>query len=46
MRKKVFRIVSGLILTLLLTGVCFAEGGGGGDPAPKDPSCQTVVIDR
>jgi hypothetical protein len=44
--KKVLSIVGCLLFTLFLANVCLAEGGGGGDPAPKDPSCQSIVIEK
>jgi hypothetical protein len=44
--KKVFSIIGCLLFTLFLANVCLAEGGGGGDPAPKDPSCQSIVIEK
>gem|GEM_PF-3520294 len=46
MRNKIVAFLCSLILTLFLTGVCFAEGGPGGEPppSPPDPKCQSIVI--
>lgn len=46
MREKIGALLCCLMLTLFLSGVSFAEGGGGGDPAPKDPKCRSTMIER
>ncbi len=46
MKEKILIFIVSLLLTLSLSGICFAEGGGGGDPAPQDPKCQSIVIER
>jgi len=46
MRNRIVTFVCCLLLTLFLSGICFAEGGGGGDPAPQDPKVQSTVIER
>jgi hypothetical protein len=44
--KRIFSVIGCLLFTLFLANVCLAEGGGGGDPAPKDPSCQSIAIEK